>query len=69
MPFVLEENTCNFEHTGEYKYLDLYDSDFWTPTQKPNINQYTKEITRLSYKDNLCGKYSGEFFSILKKSW
>lgn len=44
MPFVLKENSCEFEYTGTYKYLDIYDWEFETPTQKPSINQYTKKI-------------------------
>jgi len=44
MPFVLEKNTCNFEYTWEYKYLDLYNWEFEIPKQKPNIDQYTRSI-------------------------
>jgi len=42
--FILEKGTCNFEYTGSYKYLDLYDSEFSTPIQKPTVSQYTKQI-------------------------
>jgi hypothetical protein len=43
--FKLISNTCEFEYAGSYRYLDLYDWDFQTPTQKPNVDQYTKSIS------------------------
>lgn len=45
MPFILQKDSCNFEYTGTYKYLDLYDVEYITPKQKPKVNEYTKKIS------------------------
>lgn len=43
--FILKSDSCNFEYTGTYKYLDLYEVEYITPKQKPKVNEYTKKIS------------------------
>ena len=42
--FTLENDTCNFEYTWNYNYVDLYGGEFKTPSQKPSLSEYTRKL-------------------------